>query len=95
MFISLRKALKDLLKAKEQGNSEDYHNSKELDLHDQDVVNIIKLMPLAEFDDGIDKSAFLLDPKLLSGFLGTELGGLISDISNDFDFGFETTGVIF
>jgi hypothetical protein len=31
-------------------------------------------MPLAEFYDGIDKSAFFLNPNLLSGFLGTELG---------------------
>ncbi|MDP5109766.1 MAG: hypothetical protein NWP47_00025 [Rickettsiaceae bacterium] len=62
-----------------------------MDSHEQDVVNIIKLMPLAEFDDGIEKSAFFLEPKLLSGFLGVELGGIISDISNGFDFGFETS----
>ena len=49
----------------------------------------MKLMPITEFDDGNDKSAFLIDPKLLSGFLGPELGGVISDLSNNFDFGFE------
>lgn len=93
MYRSLRKAFKDFLevKSKEQYSHKGYYNSKELDSHEQDVVNIIKLMPLAEFDDGIEKSAFLLDPKLLSGFLGVELGGLISDISNGFDFGFETS----
>ena len=90
MSTSLRKAFKNFFnpKLKEQGSY--YKNFKELDLREQDVVNILKLMPLAEFDDGIDKSAFFLNPNLLSGFLGAELGGVISNISNDFDFGFET-----
>ncbi len=76
MYRSFKKAFKDFLEAKpsEQYSHKGYYNSKELDSHEQDVVNILKLMPLAEFDDGIEKSAFFLNPKLLSGFLGAELG---------------------
>lgn len=93
MAISLKRAFKSLmqLKWKEGDNHKHYNNSKELDSYDQDIISIINLIPLAEFDDGVDESAFLLDPKLLSGFLGTKLGGIISNISNDFDFGFETS----
>lgn len=87
MSTSLKNGFKNFFKTKIKDQSS--YKNKDLG-HDQDVISILKLMPLAEFYDGIDKSAFFLNPNLLSGFLGTELGGVISDISNDFDFGFET-----
>ena len=61
----------------------------EIDKHDQDVMDIMKLISITEFDDGNDKSAFLIDLKLLSGFLGPELGSVTSDLSNNLNFGFE------
>lgn len=90
MSISFRKAFKNFFKVNTNDQDSYYKNSNQLDPDEQNVLNIIKLMPLAEFDDGIEKSAFFLNPKLLSSFLGVELGGVISDISNGFDFGFET-----
>lgn len=95
MAIKLKHVFKSFLPVrwKEQDNHKHHHNPKlKPDVHDQEVMSIINLMPLEEFDDGIDESAFLIDPKLLSGFLGPELGGAISNISNDFDFGFEAGG---
>lgn len=88
----IKRVFKSVFPSKVKGNDshKHHHNPKKLDEHDQDVMGIMKLMPLQEFDDGIDKSAFWIDPQLLSGFLGPELGGAISDLSNNFDFGFES-----
>ena len=58
------------------------------DEHDQEVVNIIYLLPIGAFSDGVDSSAFKLDSELLGKFIGQELGAFISNISNEFDFGF-------
>ncbi len=88
----IKKVFKSIFPSKFKTIDSHKHHNKpklELDKHDQDVMDIMKLMPITEFDDGNDKSAFLIDSKLLSGFLGPELGGVISDLSNNFDFGFE------
>jgi len=64
------------------------HNHTAKDHHGQKVMNIISKLPTKTFNDGIDSSAFMLGPELLGNFVGPELGGFISDISGEFDFGF-------
>lgn len=92
MSINLKHIFKGFLSPKSKDPStHKYHSSDKLDNHNQEVMDIIGLMPIKEFDDGIDTSAFLMDPKLLISFLGTELGGAISDMNNNFfDLGFES-----
>ena len=90
MSINLKHIFKGFLSPKSKDPSTHKYHSK-LDDHNQDVMDIIGLIPIKEFYDGIDTSAFFMDPKLLIGFLGPELGGAISDMNNNFfDLGFES-----
>lgn len=92
MSINLKHAFKSIFSTKWKGKDshKHHHNPKtKSDEHDQDVMNIMRLMPIGKFDDGDDGSAFSINPQLLSDFIGPELGGVITDLSNNFDFGFE------
>jgi hypothetical protein len=59
-----------------------------LNEHDLGVVTMMSLLPTSTFHDGVDSSAFMLDSALIGTFVGPELGGVISSLSNGFDFGF-------
>jgi len=56
--------------------------------HDQEFVSIMSKLPMGTFNDGVANSAYKLGPELLGNFVGEELGGLISSLSNGFDFDF-------
>ena len=78
-------------KSKSIGSKVCNHNYKHkahLDEHDQGVVTMMSLLPIGTFSDGVDSSAFRLDPALLGNFIGPELGDALSSLSNGFDFGF-------
>jgi len=65
-----------------------YNHKARLDQHDQGVVTMMSLLPTSTFHDGVDSSAFTLDSALIGSFVGPELAGVISNLSNGFDFGF-------
>lgn len=86
MAVKLKRATDAKLK---EHHHHKHHTKSKVDSHDQEVVDLMKLLPLGTFDDGIESSAFTLNPKLLEGFVEAEMGGLISGLSNGFDFGFD------
>ena len=65
-----------------------HNHEAQLNEHDQGVVTMMSLLPTSTFYDGVDSSAFTLDSALIGSFVGPELGGVISSLSNGFDFGF-------
>ena len=74
----IKKVFKSIFPSKFKTIDSHKHHNKpklELDKHDQDVMDIMKLMPITEFDDGNDKSAFFDRSKTFIRFSWTRAWG--------------------